>query len=97
MVDGAHGPAQAVKPRDPRLVEGWRAAAAAYRRVYGEWEIRSRGPANEAMTAAVEALHDVLPDLTQHEAMLEAIQAVSYASREHPQWLYELYRPLPRR
>ncbi len=48
------------------------------------------------MTAAVAALHAALRDLSEREAMLEAVEAVSYASREHPKWLYELYRPIGR-
>lgn len=89
----SHGSAQPQITRDPRLLEGWRAAAAAYRRVYGEPRVSPhRGCADEACKAAIAALKDVLPDMTDREAMLEAIAAVHYASWAHPEWLYALYK-----
>lgn len=88
-----YGPATPQTPRDPRLKEGWRAAAAAYRRAYGEHTDPHRGPAHEAHIAAVAALRTVMPDLTETEASREAIAAVHYASWAHPKWLYALYKP----
>jgi hypothetical protein len=91
--------AQPQTPRDPRLKDGWRAAAAAYRRAYGELAGKNpyRGCAHEAMTAAIAALKDVVPDLSDRDAMLEAVAAVHYASWAHPDWLYALYKPAPRK
>lgn len=94
----SHGPATPETPRDPRLKNGWRAAAAAYRRVYGEPRVSPhRGCADEAFKAAIAALKEVLPDLSDHDAMLEAIAAVHYASWAHPKWLYALYKSEPRK
>lgn len=93
----SHGPAQLQAPRDPRLKDGWRAAAAAYRKAYGELPRNPhRGNAHEAMTAAIAALKEVVPDLSHHEGMLEAVAAVHYASVVAPKWLYAHYEPEPR-
>ncbi|WP_156150764.1 hypothetical protein [Hyphomicrobium sp. 99] len=97
MVESWHGPATPHLTRDPRLKEGWRAAAAAYRRVYGEPQEFGRGNADRAMAAALAALHATVPDLSDRDATLEAIAAVSFASRAHPEWLYALHRPAARK
>jgi hypothetical protein len=80
----------------PRLKEGWRAAAAAYRRAYGEPSNLDRGHHHEAKTAAIAAFKQAVPDISDREAMLESVAAVSYASQAHPDWLYALYKPAPR-
>jgi len=86
----SHAPAQPQAPRDPRLKDGWRAAAAAYRKAYGG------GCADEAYKAATAALHAVVPELSDREAMLETVAAVHYASVIAPNWLYALYLSMPR-
>jgi hypothetical protein len=93
----SHGSAQVRVPRDLRLKEGWRAAAAAYRKAYGEHTDPHRGPAHEAMTAASAALKEVVPELSDREVMLEAVAAVHYASVNHPKWLYGLWKSPPRK
>jgi hypothetical protein len=95
MVQGSHGPATPQVARDPRLREGWRAAAAAYRREYGEPREFGHGNDVRCIRAAIEALHAVVPELSDGELMLEAVAAVSYASQAHPKWRYALYRPEP--
>ena len=84
-------------PRDPRMTDAWWASAAAYRKAYGEHHDPHRGSAQEAYGAAIAALHKVVPDLSEREAMLEAVAEVSYASQMHPKWLYALHRPEPRK
>jgi hypothetical protein len=79
------------------LKDGWRAAAAAYRLAYGEPSPPGRGNAHEAFQAATAALKELLPDLSDHDAMLEAVAAVHYASVVAPKWLYALHKPKPRR
>lgn len=96
MVSGSQGPATPQLTRDPRLKDGWRAAAAAYRRVYGKPCDFGRGNDEKCIKAAIVALHAVVPELSEREAMLEAVAAVSYASQAHPKWLYALYKPEPR-
>jgi hypothetical protein len=93
----SHGPAQPQLTRDPRLKEGWRAAAAAYRRAYGEPRDGMRGHAHECMTAAIAAFKEAVPGISDREAMLESIAAVSYASQMHSKWLYALYKPASRK
>ena len=93
----SHGPATPQITRDPRLKEGWRAAAAAYRLAYGEPSNLNRGHHHEAMTAAIAAFKQAVPDISDREAMLESVAAVSYASQTHPDWLYALYKPVPRK
>ena len=88
----SHGTATPTAPRDPRLKDGWRAAAAAYRQAYGEHSHPHRGPAHEAIGDAIEAMKKAVPGISDREAMLEAIAAVHYASWAHPKWLYALYR-----
>ncbi len=83
MPTGSHGHTPHIT-RDPKLKEGWRAAAAAYRQAYGEWSDPHRGGAEFAFKAATKALHAIVPDLSAHDAMLEAIAAVNYASVHHP-------------
>jgi hypothetical protein len=92
-----HGPATPQITRDPRLKEGWRAAAAAYRLAYGVPSNLNHGHHHEAMTAAIAAFKRSVPDISDREAMLESIAAVSYASQVHPDWLYALYKPAPRK
>ena len=91
-----HGPATPQITRDPRIEEGWRAAAAAYRLAYGEPSNLNRGHHHEAMTAAIAAFKQAVPDISDCEAMLESVAAISYASQAHPDWLYALYKPAPR-
>ena len=93
MAQGSHGPAQPQTPRDPRLKEGWRAAAAAYRHAYGEPSDPNRGHADKCYDAAMK---EAVSGITDREAMLEAVAAVSYASQAHPRWLYALHKPAPR-
>ncbi len=97
MVQGAHGPAKIILPRHPRLKDGWRAAAAAYRKAYGEHTDPHRGPANEAYNAAEAALKAAVPGISDEEASREAVSAVHYASVMHPKWLYALHKPRPSR
>jgi hypothetical protein len=98
MSQHTHGAATPELPSDSRLKDGWRAAAAAYRRIYGEPPVSPhRGCADEAMKAATAALKEVVPDLSDHDAMLQAVAAVYYASWAHPKWLYALYKPEPRK
>ncbi len=99
MDEFVHGPATQQTPRDPRLMDGWRAAAAAYRKVYGELggKNRNHSCAHEAMTAAVAALKQVVPNLSDRDALLETVAAIHYASVVAPKWLYALYQPEPRR
>ena len=61
----------------------WRAACLAYRekRRAGVWEL-------EAHRAAVAALLAVSPRLTQQEASAGVVNAISYASTNHPKWLW---------
>jgi hypothetical protein len=82
------GPATPQTPRNPRVKDGWRAAAAAYRRVIAETH-----KADPAFKAARAALKEVLPHRTDHEAMLETHAAVYYASWAHPDWLYSRTKP----
>lgn len=94
----SHGPVQLRAPRDPRLKDGWRAAAVAFRRAYVELPHNPRrGNPHEAITAAIWALREVVANLSESEAMLEAVAAVHYASVIAPKWLYALYRPEPRK
>ncbi len=88
--------AQPTTPRDPRLKEGWRLAAAAYRKALGENYNPHRGCAQECYNAAEVAMKSVLPDLTNREIMLESVAAVSFESQMHPDWLYALCRSAPR-
>ncbi|CAA2141351.1 hypothetical protein [Hyphomicrobium sp. ghe19] len=92
----SHAPAQPQALRDPRLKDGWRAAAAAYRRAYGEPCDPHHGLDQEAMAAAIAAFKNVVPDMSDREARLEAVAAVHYASWAHPEWLYALYESEPR-
>jgi hypothetical protein len=82
-----HGPATPQTPRDPRLKDGWRAAAAAYRKAYGEHSNPHRGCADECYDAAIAALKEVVPDIGDREAMLKAVAAIHYASVVAPKWL----------
>ena len=91
----SHSKATPQTPRNPRLKEGWRAAAAAYRKAYGEHSHPHRGCAQEAFAAAEAALRRVLPELPQPEASRETVAAVHYASWAHPKWLYALHRLRP--
>lgn len=91
MAQGAHGPATPQITRDPRLRDGWRAAATAHRRVYGEPRVDPHRGCAKAFKATTAALHAVAPELSEREA----IAAVSYASQSHPKWLYALYPPKP--
>ena len=92
-----HGPASPQITRDPTLKEGWRAAAAAYRLAYCEPSNLNRGHHHEAMTAAMAAFKQAVPDISDREAMLESVAAVHYASVIAPDWLYALYKPAPRK
>jgi hypothetical protein len=76
----SHGPATAQITREPRLKVGWRAAAAAYRLAYGEPSNLNRGHAHEAMTAAIAAFKQAVLDISDREAMLESVAAISYAA-----------------
>ncbi len=92
----SQGPGYRRNSREIPAQEGWRAAdAAAYRRVYGEPREFGRGNDERCIKAAIEALYAVVPELSDREAMLEAVAAVSYASQTHPKWLYALYSPEP--
>ncbi len=74
-----------------------RAAAAPYRRVYGEPPVSiHRGCAHETTNAAIAAFKEVVPEISDREAMLEAVAAVHYARVVAPKWLYALYQPAPR-
>jgi hypothetical protein len=42
-----------------------------------------------AHAEAVEALHQVLPELSEREAVQQAILAVAYATREHTAWFWK--------
>src|SRR4051794_29389146 len=86
----SHGRATPLIIRDRRLKAGWRAAAAAYRRAYGEVRNRGRGPADEAYAAAVAAFKEAVPGISDEEARSETVEAISYASWAHPKWLYAL-------
>jgi hypothetical protein len=66
--------------RDPRLKEGWRAAAAAYRRTYGEVRNPHRGPADEAYAAAIKALKAALPGIS-HEEVRQSKQSATLHPR----------------
>jgi hypothetical protein len=81
----SHGPGQPVAPRDPRLRDAWRVAAKAYREHIG-------GPqsADRAYKAAAATVLELMPELSQKEASVVAVEAVSYASWAHPKWLYAL-------
>jgi hypothetical protein len=87
-----HGPAQPQAPRDPRLKDGWRAAAKAFRKVYGDRELYY----DQKIKVAIRALKEVVPELNDRDAMLETIAAIHYASAVAPKWLYALYQPEPR-
>lgn len=50
-----------------------------------------------AATAAIAAFKQAVPEISDREAMLESVAAVSYASHVHPKWLYALYKPAPRK
>jgi hypothetical protein len=67
----------------PERKPAWRAACLAYRekRGAGVWE-------HEAHLAAVAALQAVWPGLTQKEASAEVVNAISYASTYHGEWLW---------
>jgi hypothetical protein len=67
----------------PERKPAWRAACLAYRekRRAGVWE-------HEAHLAAVAALQGVWPGLTQKEASAEVVNAISYASTYHSEWLW---------
>ena len=43
----------------------------------------------EAHEAAVAAVQTVLPLLSWKEASVEAVNAVAYATREHPEWFWQ--------
>lgn len=96
-VNGSHGPAQVTAPRDPRLKDGWRAAAAAYRKTYGENTDPHRGAADMAYKAATAALKEAVPEISDGDAMRETVAAVHYASVHHADWLYALHKPRPKR
>ena len=93
MVEGAHGPAVVAAPRDSRLKEGWRAAAIAFRAVYGDRELTY----NQKLDHAEAALKEVVPELSNREVMLETIAAIHYASVVAPGWLYALHVPEPKK
>jgi len=72
--------------RPPTLTDDriptWRRACLAYR----QW--RAAGASDqEAHEAAVAAVQTVLP-LPWKEASAEAVNAVAYATRYHPEWLW---------
>ena len=50
-----------------------------------------------SMTAAIAAFKQAVPDISDREAMLKSVAAISYASQKHPEWLYALYKPVPRK
>jgi hypothetical protein len=61
----------------------WRRACLAYR------EIREAGGSDqEAHEAAVAAVQQVLPLLSQNEASAEAVNAIAYATKYHSEWFW---------
>jgi hypothetical protein len=69
-------------PTDDRK-PAWRRACLAYR----QW--RAAGASDEeAHEAAVAAVQTVLP-LPWNEASVEAVNAVAYATRYHPEWFWK--------
>ena len=60
----------------------WRLACLAYRE-----KRRAGARDHEAQEAAVAAVHSVLP-LPCKEASAEAVNAVAYATRNHPEWFW---------
>jgi len=78
------------KERDPRRLEAWRAAAAAFRKHYNDGH-------DGAHKAAKAAVLTIMPELSDGEASDVAIAAVSYASQYHSEWLYAFHVPKPRR
>jgi hypothetical protein len=84
--------AQVRAPRDPRLKDGWRAAAAAYRKAIGVPGMHH----SKMMDAAEWALKEVVPDLSDR-LMLEAVAAVHYAGVRHSDGLYALHQPMPKK
>jgi len=88
----SHGPAQLQTPRDPRLMDAWRAAAKAFRLAYGVPALSY----DEKLARADAALREAVPELSGREAMLETIAAIHYASVVAPDWLYALHQPAPR-
>jgi hypothetical protein len=75
------------------MKDGWRAAAKAFRSVYGDRSLTY----NQMIDRAEVALREVVPELSDREVMLETIAAIHYASVVAPDWLYALHRPEPRR
>ena len=68
-------------PTDERK-PAWRRACLAYR------EMREGGASDqEAHEAAVAAVQEVLP-LPWIEASAEAVDAIAYATRHHPEWFW---------
>jgi hypothetical protein len=62
----------------------WRRACLAYR------EIREAGGSDQqAHEAAVEALHQALPQLSRNEASAEAVDAIAYATKYHSEWFWK--------
>ena len=93
MSQFTHGPAIPHAPRDPRLKDGWRAAAKAFRSVYGDRDLYYA----QKIKVVIQALKEAVPELSDRDAMLETIAAIHYASVVAPKWLYALYEPEPRK
>ena len=62
----------------------WRRACLAYR------EIRDAGGSDQqAHEAAVEAVQQVLPQLSRKEASAEAVNAIAYTTKYHSEWFWK--------
>jgi hypothetical protein len=69
-------------PKVEKRKPAWHRACLAYR------EMRQAGPSDhQAHEAAVEAVQAVLP-LSWKEQSAKAVNAVAYATRNHPEWFW---------
>ena len=77
-------PSNAHQRRPKIALPAWRRACLAYR------EIREAGGSDQqAHEAAVEAVLQVLPLLSQKEASAEAVNAIAYATKYHSDWFWK--------
>jgi chemotaxis methyl-accepting protein methylase len=75
-------------PRDA-IRPAWRAAVLAYRREY-----RATREDRFASEAAFEAFREVLPDMPEEQAKVEANHAIAYAATNHTEWFWKGLEPV---
>jgi hypothetical protein len=65
------------------ILPAWRAAVLAYRRVY-----RDTPEDRFARAAAFEAFREVLPEMPEEQAKVEANHAIAFAAANHGEWFW---------